>query len=136
PHWSPDSRHIAFASDRAEAGKHQVYILSLSGGEAIRTTDHDGGVSDPLWSPDGASIAYLAHEAEPEEQKQRKEERDDAIVVDEDIRRSHIWTIDVTNGVDAVRSGDVAGPRQVTSGEVHVGALTKGLFNWFPDGSR
>src|SRR5947209_17032090 len=55
--WSPDGRWLAFLSDRRKRGTAQLYLLPLAGhpggGEAVRLTDHDGGVADPAWSPDG-----------------------------------------------------------------------------------
>src|SRR5436305_1738130 len=34
PRWSPDSRTLAFLSDREKADAYQLYLLPLSGGEA------------------------------------------------------------------------------------------------------
>jgi len=64
PRWSPDGRSLAFLSDRRQPGVPQLYLLPLSGGEAMRVTDHAGGVAYPEWSPDGAMIAYLARDDE------------------------------------------------------------------------
>src|ERR1044071_9199474 len=36
PQWSPDTKRIAFASDRD--GKRQIYLIAPSGGEAIQIT--------------------------------------------------------------------------------------------------
>ena len=40
PQWSPDSRRIAFASDRD--GKRQLYVISPNGGEAQPATARPG----------------------------------------------------------------------------------------------
>src|SRR3954468_6304327 len=47
PRWSPDGRALAFLSDRLKRGTAQLYLLPLAGGEALRLTDHAGGVADP-----------------------------------------------------------------------------------------
>ena len=51
PQWSPDSRRIAFTSDRD--GKRQIYVISPSGGEAIALTAEENGIGAIAWSPDG-----------------------------------------------------------------------------------
>ena len=68
PCWSPDGRTIAFTSYR-EADRHSVlwfmsdvWVVSAEGGEARRVTRSRGLSSLPIWSPDGASIAYIGHE--------------------------------------------------------------------------
>src|SRR5689334_18031365 len=55
PQWSPDSRHLAFLSDRN--GKRQIYVISPLGGEALQLTAEENGVGVAAWSPDGKSIA-------------------------------------------------------------------------------
>ncbi len=52
PRWSPDGHTLAFLSDRA--GTPQVYILSLSGGEARQVSKLANGVVDYSWRPDGS----------------------------------------------------------------------------------
>jgi dipeptidyl aminopeptidase/acylaminoacyl peptidase len=58
PRWSPDSRHLAFLSDRD--GTRQVYITAAEGGEATQLTHVEGGVEALEWSPDGRRIAFTA----------------------------------------------------------------------------
>ena len=65
PSWSPDSRLIAFVSERApdpdRANDANIYVMEARPGGEIRqlTTwpGPDGG--RPAWSPDGKLIAYL-----------------------------------------------------------------------------
>ena len=50
---SPDGRRVAFtAFDR-------IWVRSLADGEARRLSDGDAGEYHPVWSPDGAWIAYV-----------------------------------------------------------------------------
>lgn len=59
PRLSRDGTRIAFL--RADAkGKPQVHVVDASGGEPVQATDTVLGVEDFAWSPDGATIAYLA----------------------------------------------------------------------------
>jgi len=64
PRWSPDGKQVAFLSTRA--GKPQVYVIPVDGGEARALTQLKQGVGGaPEWSPDGAWIAFTAGPAEP-----------------------------------------------------------------------
>lgn len=121
PVWSPDSSHLAFVSDRGEPGKHQVYVIPASGGEAKRMTEWKGGVSEPRWSPDGKMIAFIGTDPETEEEEQRKKERRDEIVADENIKFGRVYVI--------TRSGGE--PRRLSAeGDTHVMA-----YDWAPDSS-
>ena len=69
PHWSPDSTHIAFVSNRT--GKEfdldhnsDVWTIAAAGGPLTKISDHVGPDSSPRWSPDGTRIAFLGAEDE------------------------------------------------------------------------
>src|SRR5947209_2350564 len=49
PRWRPDSKAIAFTSDRG--GSTQVWLLPFDGGEARPVTRLPIDVSGPIWSP-------------------------------------------------------------------------------------
>ncbi|MBW9108704.1 S9 family peptidase [Microbacterium trichothecenolyticum] len=59
PKLSPDSTRVAFVRGDAK-GKPQVHVVAAAGGEPVQATDAVLGVEDFAWSPDGASIAFLA----------------------------------------------------------------------------
>ena len=67
PQWSPDSKQIAFASDRD--GKRQIYLIAPAGGEAVQLTTLETGVNSFGWSPDGRRIAFTAAEPESKARK-------------------------------------------------------------------
>lgn len=56
PKFSPDGRHVAFLSDRHQAGDFQLYLLDPITGAARRTARVEGWVEYLQWSPDGAKI--------------------------------------------------------------------------------
>ena len=57
PRWSPDGQHLAFLSDRVEAGNTQLYIASaVNLDDAKATPAIDGFVEYFHWSPDGKKI--------------------------------------------------------------------------------
>ncbi|MDF2683824.1 MAG: hypothetical protein K0R47_5014 [Brevibacillus sp.] len=57
PAWSPDSKAIAYLSNR-ENGM-QAWVLSLESGEEKRLTRFRHGISSLLWSPDGEYLYGL-----------------------------------------------------------------------------
>jgi dipeptidyl aminopeptidase/acylaminoacyl peptidase len=56
--FSPDGSQIVFV--RAVEGKSQLFLLSMSGGEAIQLTKFKYGASSPKWSPDGKQLLFSA----------------------------------------------------------------------------
>jgi len=57
PQFSPDGRSLAVYSDDEHNGKHFIRIYDLQRGISTRLTD-GGNESNPVWSPDGKSIAF------------------------------------------------------------------------------
>jgi len=47
PQWAPDSKRLAFISDRD--GKRQIYLIAPNGGEAVQLTSVETGVSALSW---------------------------------------------------------------------------------------
>lgn len=129
PKWSPDGEWIAFTSTRSE--KSNLWRIRARGGEAEQLTDVKTGVGDFAWAPDGRSIAFLMEDPPSEEEEAADKARDDAKVVDEDFKMTHLWV--VTVDAEAEDEGE---PRRLTDGEFTVGAAFAGGFDWSPDGQR
>jgi dipeptidyl aminopeptidase/acylaminoacyl peptidase len=151
PRWSPDGTRLAFVRVADRDGRPQapqIYVLSMSGGEARAVTELPRGAANPQWSPDGRTLAF-ASTARPDETtapaKASASEppprvSDVRVIADavyrangvadfgyvEADRPSHIWTVAVPNGDAAL-----AAPRPITSGE-----FSEGAFAWSPDGKR
>ena len=119
PRWSPDGRTLAFVSSRRDTA--QVYLISPFGGEALQLTESKTPVTSFRWSPDGKRIAFVAQQQPTSEEEQRKKDKDDAIVVDQDFKFSRIWVIDV----------DTRKARELVRSE-----FSANDPQWSPDGRR
>jgi TolB protein len=53
PAWSPDSRLIAFVSDRSSPEEHEneIYVMNADGGDTRRITENDVSDLEPAWRP-------------------------------------------------------------------------------------
>jgi dipeptidyl aminopeptidase/acylaminoacyl peptidase len=71
PQWSPDGKTLAFLSSRniegpapngagAESPRPQIFLLSMSGGEALPLTKLKNGAAGFQWSPDGTHLVCVS----------------------------------------------------------------------------
>ena len=121
PAFSPDGQYLAFTSARSE--KNQVWILRVRGGEAEQVTDAESGVGSFRWAPDGSRIAYTMRDPDTKEEKKRKKEKRDVILVDKDYKFNHLYTTTISKDEDGQRQ-----TQRLTAGDFHVTD-----FNWSPD---
>jgi dipeptidyl aminopeptidase/acylaminoacyl peptidase len=128
PQWSPDGKWVAFTSSRS--GKNNLWRIRADGGEAEQLTDVKTGVGGFRWSPDGKWIAYTMTDAPSDEQEKKNKAKDDAQVVDEDFKMTHIWLVPAEKDAAGKRE-----PRQLTKGDFNVGGgFGSAGFDWSPDG--
>src|SRR5215470_11135821 len=60
--WSPDSRFIAYSSDRG--GKFDIWVQQVTGGDPVQVTKGAGDNWQPDWSPDGKYLAYRSEKGD------------------------------------------------------------------------
>ena len=119
--WSPDGKLLAFLSDRDKDGERQVWMMPADGGEAWGVTSHKGGVTGFHFSPDGRSLLLTAADQLSKEEEDRRKVKDDTIIIDADIRMSHLWLWNIEKK-DEKRLTD--------------GRYTVSDAQWSPDGTR
>jgi len=93
PKWSPDGSRLAFLSDRD--GPPQIYLLRMDGGEGLRLTEGKNQIQWFEWSPDGNQIAFIAPEPKTEAEDKKEKDKDDARVIDQDVKHACLWLVDV-----------------------------------------
>lgn len=129
PQWSPDSRHLAFLSDRD--GKRQVYLISPGGGEAVQLTTEENGVGGLAWSPDGTALAFTSSGPDGKAKKERKEKYGDFEIVGGDYTMNRLWLVRVPRDLPADVK-QLPKPEALTTGDQY----TVQTFSWAPDGKR
>ena len=128
PTWSPDSKTIAFISNRQLDGKPQIYLLPVDGGEARSLTNLPQGVAGPIaWSPTGEWIACSAN-------TQAQSERDPS---DPYRITRQVYRFDAIGYLDhqvqdlTIVSVETGEAKQLTDDAYHNNSP-----RWSPDGSR
>ena len=102
---SPDGATIAFVRGG------QIMLLAATGtvNAAPRAlTRHATGVSSPSWSPDGASIYFLAADPRTAGERARSASRGDIYALDEEYKQRHLWKVTAATGAE----------QQLTDGEM------------------
>ena len=118
PRWSPDSRTLAFLSDRE--GSNQVYLIPVDGGEARPLTESKTGIDSFEWSPDGKRIAINTSAPKTEDEEKKEKDKDDARIVGKPEDRALLQIIAVdSKAVETLVKG----------------AWRISEFLWIPDGS-
>jgi dipeptidyl aminopeptidase/acylaminoacyl peptidase len=129
PRWSPDSKRLAFTSDRD--GKRQIYVINPSGGEAQQLTNEENGLSAFEWSPDGNSIAFTSTGPDSKSKKDRKEKYGDFEIVNGDYSMLHLWTVKIPAEISPDPK-QRSKPEALTTGD----KFSVGDFAWSPDSKR
>jgi dipeptidyl aminopeptidase/acylaminoacyl peptidase len=107
--WSPDGKLLAFTMDAGDEkdAKPQVWFMYADGGEPWQVTKHKSGVRGFQISPDGKTLLLTATVPLPEDEEKRTKQKDDAVVVDQDLKMAQLWTWNIeTNEEKQVSNGD------------------------------
>lgn len=110
--WSPDGKMIGFLMNAGEDKdkKQQVWFMYVDGGEPWQVTKHKSGVRSFEFSPDGKTLLLVATVPEPEDQEKRSKNKDDAEVVDHDMKMAQLWTWNISSSEE----------KQITKGDFSV----------------
>lgn len=142
PRWSPDGQSLAFTSSgppkaqtiggSAAPPTSQVYVLSITGGEARRITNLKNGVSAFQWSPDGSHLVVVSRVGPGDSRPENKDRSDVRHYKNSsykfndsgwfDDRRTHLWVVEVKSG----------SAKQITEGD----DWNDSDPQWSPDGTR
>lgn len=123
PAFSTDGRYVLFASERD--GKRKLYRMGVDGGEAEKLSDWKGAMASYQVSPDGKWVAFAGLEADPDEERAKREKRDFR-VIGENPKNHSLWIIPFEPDGGGKRPA-----RKVASGPWHAGT-----FVWAPDSRR
>ena len=127
PAWSLDGRTIAFVSNRSEdadltPGYQDLWLISSDGGAVRRLTKQSGHVQNPVWSPDGAEIAYIGHD------------RPDEIW---GVSDPHLWVVSVESGEARYLTLGLDRPvGHHTLGDTSESEVGSASLIWSDDGAR
>ena len=102
PAWSPSGDAIAFLAPGADKSP-QLYVMPMSGGDALQLTKGKDGVQQFAWSPDGTRIAFVISDPKPELKGVDKfrtafKVGDDDYTISEAVRPTHLWIVTAGGG--------------------------------------
>ena len=137
--FSPDGKYLSFL--RSVDEKEQIFWLGMSGGEAVKLTDHKGGIVSYEWSADASKIFFTADEALSSEEQKEHDKGADAYYVREGPNGReagswrNLWAIDLPAGEEARLTDEelIIGDFDVSpdAGRVVFSAMRQDLENYF-----
>ena len=117
--WSPDSRKLAFLSDKEGSEQLQLYVSDATGHAARQLTHLTGFLASPSWSPDGRQIALLFTENAPRAAGPLEPMTPPSGLIEQHIYEQRLAMVDAA-------SGQV---RQVSPADLYIYE-----YDWSPDG--
>jgi dipeptidyl aminopeptidase/acylaminoacyl peptidase len=89
--FTPDSRFVSFLADRGD--KTQLYIISVSGGEALPITKEEDGINSYEWNLAGTQIVLSKSEPDSKQDKTLKDRFGAFAVEGEEYKHRHLWLL-------------------------------------------
>jgi len=133
PRWTPAGDRLAFLATGANA-KPQIFVMPMTGGDAVQITKSATGIQQFAWRPDGLMIAFAASDEAPKKIGEEKfndsfEVGNDDFLVKEAPLPTHLWLVPSDGGE----------PRRLTSGSwtlpiSHPPSSPASPIAWSPDG--
>src|SRR5712692_1993886 len=133
PRWSPRGDRLAFLATGANS-KPQIFVMPMSGGDALEITKSPTGIQQFAWRPDGDMLAFAAADEAPKKTGEEKfndsfEVGNDDFLVKEAPMPSHLWLVSPNGGE----------PRRLTQGTwtlpiSHPPSSPASPISWLPDG--
>ena len=117
--WSPDSKHLAFLSDIEGGGQSNFYVVNVDGGSARKLTNLKGYLTDPTWSPDQKTLAFLFTENAPRVAGPLMPMVPETGVIDAKIYEQRLTLVDLASGK----------VQQISPPDMYVYQ-----YDWSPDG--
>lgn len=99
----------------------QLWLISVDGGEAVPLTYINGGIKSFRWSRDGKSIAFVRTDQETAQERARRKQKNDEIIVNRNYKYDRLWIYNL-----AQRQAKL-----LTTTDINMDA-----FDWSPDGTR
>ena len=131
PQWSPSGQWLAFVSNRS--GKKNLWAIRPQGGEARQLTDVATGVASYKWSPDGRWLAFTAKDPPTPEEEKAKKAKNDARVVDQNIKMYRLYVVPFAAAPRGQREGYL-----LSRGSYSIESIGnnpgRAAFDWSPDG--
>lgn len=133
PRWSADGKRLAFLARDSKTGKTQVFVMPMSGGDALRVTHNKQGVDNYSWSPDGRSIAFIAQDPPLNAEAVKAHNKafqvtDGHFLLTSEVAPWQLWLLPSMSGE----------ARQLTEGKFSLGTDQGGVTTpaWSRDGKR
>jgi len=136
PRWSPTGDRLAFIDSVSDGDNStdQIFVLPMSGGDAVKITDAADDVEQFEWKPDGTQIAYVSEDAAPKREGADRfldgfDVGNNDYLRRETARPSHLWLV----AADGSRS------KRLTHGTWSISTPDGGAgtpISWSPDGSH
>ncbi len=102
PRWSPSGDRLAFVDSSEGEGGPQLFVLSMSGGEAKQVAEGKQGVRTFRWTPDGSHLLYTVPDASEEREGEERHNRSFEVGYNSYLAQAapapaHVWKVSIND---------------------------------------